>query len=713
MSMAEEGHENVILEAALEYARQGIPVFPCSITKKPLTERGFKDATTDEAQIRAWWAKHPAAIIGMPTGDPSGISVIDLDHKPNKFGQVRDGSAALEELTHGEAIPDTTEAKTPTGGRHIYVQHQPGFKCSTDNELGIDVRAEGGYVCIPPSPGYRWVNPWPMFTPIEAPECLVDLLRNGTPKKRIHDDHDRDARNQPILPANDETDPDHVRAILQEFWNPDDYHDWSTAALALHTLPHGREIWLEWAAQSPKFNAAENGRKWTQAVPSKGITARSILARAPRERLSELSRANHPKLEFDWATGKPAGNPENRAEPISGTRDTGARIEASPFVLVPEDQIPARDWIYGRHLIRRFVSSTIAPGGVGKSTLVFVEAMAMATGKPLLGVSIPRPLRVWVWCLEDPREELDRRFAAIAKHYGITNEDIGGRLFLNSGRDTPLCVARQESKTGAIITEPDMAEVEREIIDKRVDIILIDPFVASHQVSENDNVAINAVMRQWVLLAERCNVAIELVHHTRKNGDGEVTAETSRGAKALTDATRDTRVINQMSEAEAAKFGVENRRLHFRAYSDKANLAPPAEHSEWYRLENVALANGPLGADGDHVGVATRWEIPGPFDKVSKETINAILTAINLGVIDSDGNQTGIPYGESNRGRSKRWVGQVIIDHTGMEEEEAKRAITAWLQAGVLVTEEVEIQRKPATGIRVDRTKWSEIVSRQ
>lgn len=386
------------------------------------------------------------------------------------------------------------------------------------------------------------------------------------------------------------------------------------------------------------------------------------------------------------------------------------RIMAVPFLLKPEGNLPRREWVYGRHLIRRFVSATVAPGGVGKSSLTFVEAMAMATGKPLLNVLVPKPLKVWVWCLEDPGEELDRRFAAIAKHYGITQEDIGGRLFLNSGRDTPLCVARQESKTGAIIVEPDMAELEAEIQSLGLDVLLIDPFVASHQVSENDNVAINAVMRQWVLLAERCNVAIELVHHTRKNGDGEVTAETSRGAKALTDATRDTRVINQMTEAEASKFGVENRRLHFRTYSDKANLAPPAEHSDWFKLEDVALSNGPMGADGDHVGVATRWQVPGPFDKVSKDAINSILTAINLGVVDDGGNLTGMPFGESNRGGSKRWVGRVIMDHTGMEEEEAKRAVAAWMQSGVLYTEEIEIRRKTTMGVKVNRQLWSEIV---
>jgi hypothetical protein len=433
--------------------------------------------------------------------------------------------------------------------------------------------------------------------------------------------------------------------------------------------------------------------------------ARSLMPERPREAPADYTV----HLEAESVAAKPepqpkAGNPEPKPEAVKPHK-----IHASPFTLVPEDKIPPRDWVYGRHLIRRFVSATVAPGGVGKSSLTFAEAMAMVTGKPLLGVTVARPLKVWVWCLEDPREELDRRFAAIAKHYKITDEDIGGRLFLNSGRDTPLCVARQETKTGAIIVEPDMGEIEQEITSLGIDVLLVDPFVASHQVSENDNVAINAVMRQWVLLAERCNVAIELIHHTRKNGDGEVTAETSRGAKALTDATRDTRVINQMSEAEAAKFGVENRRLHFRAYSDKANLAPPAERSDWYMLENVALANGPLGADGDRVGVAARWEVPGPFDKVGRETVNAILTAIDIGMLDDNGEQTGIPFGDSTRGGSKRWVGQVVMDHTGMEEEEAKRAIAAWIKSGVLEIEEVTIQRKARKAVKVNRKMWAEM----
>jgi prophage regulatory protein len=49
--------DSAVLVAALEYAGWGLPVFPCGDNKAPLTEHGFKDATTDPKQIREWWGK--------------------------------------------------------------------------------------------------------------------------------------------------------------------------------------------------------------------------------------------------------------------------------------------------------------------------------------------------------------------------------------------------------------------------------------------------------------------------------------------------------------------------------------------------------------------------------------------------------------------------------------------------------------------------------
>lgn len=59
-------------DAAIEYAKKGFAVFPLKYRDKvPLTRNGCKDATTDAAQIKAWWQKYPNANIGLATGSVS------------------------------------------------------------------------------------------------------------------------------------------------------------------------------------------------------------------------------------------------------------------------------------------------------------------------------------------------------------------------------------------------------------------------------------------------------------------------------------------------------------------------------------------------------------------------------------------------------------------------------------------------------------------
>jgi|SRR5690606_19100403 len=70
--------------AARELAVAGVPVFPAIPGgKRPLTEHGFHDATTDVARVESWWRDSPAANIGVATGAASGVVVVDVDvHGP-------------------------------------------------------------------------------------------------------------------------------------------------------------------------------------------------------------------------------------------------------------------------------------------------------------------------------------------------------------------------------------------------------------------------------------------------------------------------------------------------------------------------------------------------------------------------------------------------------------------------------------------------------
>src|ERR1051325_11199972 len=111
-------------------------------------------------------------------------------------------------------------------------------------------------------------------------------------------------------------------------------------------------------------------------------------------------------------------------------------IVATPFAWRAESEIPPRMWLYGKHLLRRFVSVDVAAGGTGKSSVKIGEALAMASGRNLYGVEVhDGPLNVWLYNLEDPAEESERRIHATAKWFHIAPQDVEGRLYVDSGRD--------------------------------------------------------------------------------------------------------------------------------------------------------------------------------------------------------------------------------------------------------------------------------------
>lgn len=160
---AGQGETPVLLTAALWYATRKKPVFPlhsvdeagrcscggkpgCKPGKHPRIRNGHHGASTDPNRIRSWWSQWPDANIGIPTGESSGLLVLDIDDH---------GSASLEalEAKHGQ-LPETLTVGTGGGGRHIYFRYRTGsdIRNSTGKVgSGLDVRGEGGYVVAPPS----------------------------------------------------------------------------------------------------------------------------------------------------------------------------------------------------------------------------------------------------------------------------------------------------------------------------------------------------------------------------------------------------------------------------------------------------------------------------------------------------------------------------------------------------------------------------------
>lgn len=431
-------------------------------------------------------------------------------------------------------------------------------------------------------------------------------------------------------------DPEAVRRAVAALPNTSDlfpaYDDYVRVGYAIKAACQddpalGLDLFQGWAARWGGGNDPEVVEAdWRRMKPPFSIGASWLYEQAERHGGGAFRQA---EAWFQPVEDEPA-TPERDpfAYQDAGPAEEPFLIDLQPFRL-PDDlaALPRREWVYAGHYIRRFVSTTLAPSGVGKSSLALVEAVAMASGRPLLGVSpVGGPKRVWVHNGEDPLDELRRRLAAIMLHYGVSQEDIGDRLFVTSGRDTEIILAT-ETRDGVKISEPVETEITLKLFKGSIDVLILDPFVSSHRVTENDNGAIDFVTKRWARIADRAGCSIELIHHVRKLNGAEITVEDGRGAVALLATSRSARALARMTKVEALKLGIgEMRRRLFRFADGKNNLAPPADaDTRWLELASVDLPNG------DAVGVVDVFSGPVVADADDDEKRAAALAAIAQG----------------------------------------------------------------------------------
>jgi hypothetical protein len=175
---------------AVAYAERGWPVFLVAPRGKlpliPESEggHGCKDATADAARAGALWTANPGANIGLACGAASGVWALDIDGA--------EGEATLARLVaiHGP-LPETVEARTPRGGRHLLFRFQPERPLKNRRNAGgnakIDTRTEGGYIVVEPSEHpeggtYRWTTPINREIPY-APAWLLDAVDPPQPER--------------------------------------------------------------------------------------------------------------------------------------------------------------------------------------------------------------------------------------------------------------------------------------------------------------------------------------------------------------------------------------------------------------------------------------------------------------------------------------------------------------------------------------------------
>lgn len=112
---------------------------------------GFYAATDDLNVVKQWVQETPDMHLAVATGRVSGVFVFDYD--PRNGGDV-----SYQELIDEYGDIDTESNTTPNGGKH-FIFELPAFDVhAISGKLwpGIDIKGEGGYHLVPPSPGYEY-----------------------------------------------------------------------------------------------------------------------------------------------------------------------------------------------------------------------------------------------------------------------------------------------------------------------------------------------------------------------------------------------------------------------------------------------------------------------------------------------------------------------------------------------------------------------------
>lgn len=270
---------NLILPHALQYGAKGWPVFRLSKAKVPLKgSHGHLDATTDPVLIRQWWDVANPPNIGLACGE---IVVIDLDGV--EALQSPWGNALASATAANGGLPATLGVATRRGA-HLYFRSPPGVEIRTRNEPrpkagapGVDIKAHGGYVVMPPSTSkgftYAWIG---APEPAVMPPWLVAWVDScgGT---------SRPPAPKPVpvgMPAHlqgragarlSERREEATGAELDRLWEAlqtipaHSYDTWYQVGMALHSTGWEAALSLfdDWSALSDKYDPEAVAAKWS------------------------------------------------------------------------------------------------------------------------------------------------------------------------------------------------------------------------------------------------------------------------------------------------------------------------------------------------------------------------------------------------------------------------------------------------------------------
>ena len=507
--------------------------------KHPIINGWKENASMDPDIIRQWHERFPAANWAMPTGQNSGLFVVDIDnHDPKKNGFETWDMLRNE---HPEPI-ETPSQKTGGGGQQLFFSFPAGHDIAGKADAlgpGIDTRANNNYVLIPPSrtkDDYIFELP-PEDTPLQAlPEWILARVNGRTQQKtepRLESEYTA-SDIQKAVEALHKLSPSRA----------DNYDEWLRVGMALKRLgPVGLELWDEWSKQSSKWNEGATAEKWKtfdEAGTDPGrVSLGTLLYWAEEDRRKpQLITAN-----------------EKQKDDTSDVTDiiNAERLEIENVNSVFDIPEPL-EFLVENLITKGSVNLLVGDPKTKKTWAALDMAVTVAAGEKWLEHQC-KQAPVLIIDEESGTRRLRRRLYETMNGHLIKREDELPLYFVSlAGFD-----ARNVDDINELhvkILEYDAGLV---VIDSLVDIMLGG--------NENDPKEVQPVIHNLRHVAEHTQAAILLIHHNNKAGQYRGSTAILAGADLLL-------AVERKQESKFVNFSVQRARdIETKTFTAAANFS--------------------------------------------------------------------------------------------------------------------------------------------
>lgn len=588
---AADPSERSMLQYAVEYLHAELPVFPIcsplmighkhrdpdtlemvtcgtgslrkSMGKTPLVRwRGYQQVLPSEDDVRIWWSKWPNANIGMATGALSGVLVLDAD-----------GTEARKSCLQNGGLDETPTVWTgKIGGAHFHLAYPGGDIRNFARKLpGTDMRAEGGYVLLPPSlhasgNRYRWAEGTQGIPPSPAPQWLIDLIES-----------DAESNGEHVF--GDDFDISEVLTGIPEGKRDDTLYRYA-CRLRHDDVPRAEaEQLLRLAARAciPAFDEA-------------------VAVGKVRRAYTDFEPARSPSVTFDeeFRPPKAATEPAPDPPPDIFTRPI------SELLAMPEED---PDWMVDQLFTVGSNGWVAAEPKVGKSWVVLELAYALSTGQPFLGrFAVKQPRMVLYVQEEDSLQRVLRRLKRIIKGDATR-------------RDPPDVKFRWSVRAGFKLDSLAWLEKLRQDIEThKSEVVILDVFNRLHGSDENKQAEMTAILNNLTRLTHDYGCSFIIVHHNRKPQQGNE----ARG--------------NQMMRGSGVLAGWGECSLYLKRSKDKDTIVVTPESKDAPEMDDftVMLQDQDNGGIFLQIGESVQTETLTKGDEAVMETV-ASLTKRGIG----------------------------------------------------------------------------------